>query len=331
MRFSIIVPAYNSEHYIAECLASIDRQTYNDFELIVVDDGSADETAQVVSCFCEDRCWAHLIRQKNRGTFLARRAGLSVAVGEYVVFVDADDGLASNALDTVAAAIDRTGADIVSFGFSRMPDFSTSDDVTRLAPGMYEGDSYTFDVKRLVARACFNSLWGKAIRRCRVDHDAVYGAKYEHFLMAEDLYQLVPIVDSATSLYRIDVPLYYYRSNSGSNMGSWHRSYIRDVRLVDERLLEYGSKWGMPGDAAIGAVGLFSNITAILNRSSDSREVREASEEIREALLKLPMDAAAAAKLLSPGGRIRISFVLRRKPWVGMVLDHIYDVMCSGR
>lgn len=84
---SVIVAAYNAERYIAETLDSIQAQKFRDFEVIVVDDGSTDQTAQIVAGYPEVRC----LRQPNRGQPVARNAGIAAARGKYIAFVDADD------------------------------------------------------------------------------------------------------------------------------------------------------------------------------------------------------------------------------------------------
>lgn len=91
---SIIIPCYNRAHFIGGAIESVLRQTYQSFEIIVVDDGSTDETAQAVAVYPQ----VQLIRQSNSGTAAARNTGLGAARGEYVVFLDSDDLLLPDAL-----------------------------------------------------------------------------------------------------------------------------------------------------------------------------------------------------------------------------------------
>jgi glycosyltransferase involved in cell wall biosynthesis len=92
---SVIIPTYNYAHFISEAIESVLAQTYRDFEIVVVDDGSTDDTQQVVSRFPQLR----YIYQTNKGIAAARNAGLLTSHGEYVVFLDADDRLSSNCLE----------------------------------------------------------------------------------------------------------------------------------------------------------------------------------------------------------------------------------------
>ena len=89
IKFSIIIPAYNVEKYIAKTIVSILSQKYNNFELIVVDDGSYDNTVNIIKKFDDSRI--KLFCQKNSGVSSARNKGISESSGDYIVFVDSDD------------------------------------------------------------------------------------------------------------------------------------------------------------------------------------------------------------------------------------------------
>ena len=99
--FSIIIPAYNAEKYIELCLDSISKQSFNDYELIIINDGSTDHTFNICNRFALNKKQIHLINKENAGVSVARNVGLQQAEGEYVLFVDADDILYPNALSTL--------------------------------------------------------------------------------------------------------------------------------------------------------------------------------------------------------------------------------------
>ncbi len=102
---SIITPAYNAERWIGRAIASVQEQTRTDWELIIVDDGSNDETRRIAEEFRDSRI--KVLHQINAGVSAARNTGLDVACGEYVTFLDADDTLPSNALELCAGVLDR--------------------------------------------------------------------------------------------------------------------------------------------------------------------------------------------------------------------------------
>lgn len=115
--FSIIVPVYNVEKYLDKCLASISEQTFKEFECIVVDDGSSDNSNDIIDRYVNKDQRFKVIHQKNMGISAARNAGLAIAQGDYIAFVDSDDYISNEYLEKFALKIANTDADIVICGF----------------------------------------------------------------------------------------------------------------------------------------------------------------------------------------------------------------------
>lgn len=109
-KISIIVPAFNAESTIARCIDSILKQTLTEFELIIIDDGSADRTSEICAAYGDDRI--HYYRKENGGPSSARNMGLSLARGEYIGFVDADDGIVPEMYEKMYAAGRKYNADL---------------------------------------------------------------------------------------------------------------------------------------------------------------------------------------------------------------------------
>lgn len=114
---SIIIPAYNISHYIGVCLDSVIQQTWRDLEIIVVDDGSTDHTAQVVEFYAEKDQRIRLIRKKNEGVTSARLTGIRQATGEYIGFVDGDDVIEPNMYERLLINAVNYQADISHCGY----------------------------------------------------------------------------------------------------------------------------------------------------------------------------------------------------------------------
>ncbi len=112
MTISVIMPCYNAEKYLAACLDSLLDQTMRDFEAILIDDGSSDGTADVAAAYAARDTRLRLIRQENAGVSAARNAGLALAQGDWVFFLDADDLLTPDALDALLACA-AEGTDMV--------------------------------------------------------------------------------------------------------------------------------------------------------------------------------------------------------------------------
>ena len=100
---SIIVPIYNVEKYLEECLDSIKNQTYTDIEVVLVNDGSTDGSKEICERYCEQDCRFKLINQENQGQSVARNNGVAASTGEFITFVDSDDVIAAKYLENLYA------------------------------------------------------------------------------------------------------------------------------------------------------------------------------------------------------------------------------------
>ena len=98
---SVIVPVYNVEEYLEECLESIQYQTYTDIEVILVNDGSTDSSKEICERFCQADSRFRLINQENKGQSAARNRGVKESIGEYLMFVDSDDVINKNVLEVL--------------------------------------------------------------------------------------------------------------------------------------------------------------------------------------------------------------------------------------
>lgn len=121
-KFSIIMPAFNTENFIYGSISSVFAQTYENYELIIVDDGSTDKTEEVIKLICSENDKVKIVKQKNQGPAAARNNGLDNAEGDYVVFLDSDDSLEKNALEDLNKLINENGLpDIVVYGANCLP------------------------------------------------------------------------------------------------------------------------------------------------------------------------------------------------------------------
>ena len=111
-KVSVIVPAYNVEDYIQNCLQSLISQTLTDIEIIIIDDGSTDKTKEIISEFAQNDLRINLITQQNQGVSAARNAGMRIATGEYIGFVDSDDWIDPDFYEKLYEAAKRHDADV---------------------------------------------------------------------------------------------------------------------------------------------------------------------------------------------------------------------------
>ena len=117
---SIIVPVYNTGEYLVPCLQSLCDQSYKNLEIILVDDGSTDGSGAICDEFAQRDDRVRVIHQKNTGVSSARNAGLDLASGDYLTFVDADDGLLPEAVETALRYLRENDADVVTYGWQKI-------------------------------------------------------------------------------------------------------------------------------------------------------------------------------------------------------------------
>ena len=252
MFFSVLVPVYNSEVYLKECLDSVLRQSEQDFELILVNDGSLDGGGMIC-----DRCRAmhpdqvKVIHQPNKGLILARRAGIAAALGDFCVFLDADDTLEPEALAVVRETIERENADMVIFNYYNRfePEFTTTVSEPVFEDGrVFRGEREKGPIyEEMIASWRLNNLCTKAIRTALVKDDDTPYDDYAGNPHTEDLLQsLYPVTHAQTIVYR-SVPLYNYRriQQSISSRVLPGRIDRQFNDAVMDQLRRYMTVWGL--------------------------------------------------------------------------------------
>lgn len=123
MKISVIIPVYNVEKYLVSCLQSIVNQTINDWELIAVNDGSSDKSADILEQYAQDDARILVISQSNKGVGAARNAGLKAAKGDFVCFVDADDYVHPQMLELLLEAAEKENAEVAIASFCSEGEF----------------------------------------------------------------------------------------------------------------------------------------------------------------------------------------------------------------
>ena len=210
MKLSIIIPAYNAEAYLPQCLDSILAQKHQGCEVIVVDDGSTDGTAALLDCYHDVK----VIHQENRGMSTARNRGLDEARGEYILFVDSDDLLTDGTLTTLAAEL--SGEDIISFNAKKLHDATGEQTYhpTIREPETTDGWSYYNRHRLEPTDIHFVCIWQRAYRRqFLMDNNLCFT---DGLRRAEDDLFTTQAMLHAKSVKAIADCLYTYRVRQGS-------------------------------------------------------------------------------------------------------------------
>ncbi len=240
IKFSIIVPIYNVEKYLKQCLDSILSQTYPDFELILVNDGSTDSCGKICEEYCAKDNRIVLINQENCGLLAARRVGIKVATGDYIIHVDSDDYVKNILLERLYDEISKTECDLLLYSFSQVDiegNFLKSYSYGELPTT----DGYTIKEKLIRAMLIgpqYNPLWAKCAKKTIVDSDADYSI-YGRLMMGEDLFQSIPLIEKAGKICEIKEPLYFCRVLPGSMSRQIRRDYIHHFITVSDRFYNF--------------------------------------------------------------------------------------------
>lgn len=242
MRFSVVVPIYNVERYLSECLDSLVGQIFKDFEVILINDGSTDSSPSICERYLDRYPFFRYYSQKNKGLFSARRRGSMLAKGEYLVALDSDDCLHKDALLLLDKAVTLTGAQVVCFGMSRRADYETTCDLSGANCGARPLSKHA--IKKIVCGSPdLNTICGKAISRDVMNSCYAVIQDDLRLSMGEDLFQTLRLIDEADTFCTIEAELYYYRPNQSSITNKYCRDNVVDSERVYGDLLAYAEKW----------------------------------------------------------------------------------------
>ena len=223
MKFSIIVPIYNVSQYLNECLESIQNQTFGDFECVLVDDGSTDNSSAICDSFVDRDPRFLVIHKENGGLVSARKAGAEASSGDYIFNVDGDDYIKSDMLKTMADIIEQHNPEAVYFGCQLFGGNINHRVFNACSTGLYEGSeidrlrhTYLYDPNSIGINSgtvLFN-IWAKCIRRTlyvqcqeKVPNDIVSG---------EDTVFTMCLSRVIKRVYVSDYCGYCYRQNNAS-------------------------------------------------------------------------------------------------------------------
>lgn len=236
-KVSVIVPIYNAEKYLNKCLESIIGQTYKNLEIILVDDGSPDNSPEICDDWAQKDSRIRVIHKKNGGVSSARNAGIDLAQGDYIGFVDADDWIEPNMYEVLINNAEKFSADKSSCGY------------------VYYGRN----VSRAVDCTVLKNSDDMRLRLIRGDHNAVWCAIYsrsvvgdirfdESLKVAEDWLFNYQVCLKMSSEVIVDTPLYHYEDNIESAMHGINEKKISDRISVLEYIWnsEYNREKRLP-------------------------------------------------------------------------------------
>lgn len=244
-KISIIVPIYNVQNYIEKCVNSILASTFKNIEIILVDDGSTDDSYLV--CLAQEKKDNRIkvLHQDNVGCTGARRAGLSIATGKYIGFVDPDDWIEKDMYSVMYEKAEGNNVDLVITPYYRDNDkgpykILKSIDVDS---GVYKGDELE-RIKRTIyldgKRKINGSLWNKLFRREKLSD--IYNSLDNGIYRGEDSVVVILYILQSASIMVIDKPFYHAYDRNGSLTHSSDRAYFGQLNLWYLQMMKYLQK-----------------------------------------------------------------------------------------
>lgn len=217
---SLIVPIYGVEAYVEQCARSVLAQTYENVEFIFVNDGTLDASMDILAGVLQDypQRKVKIVNKENAGLPMARKSGLEVATGEYIMHVDADDWIEPDAVERLVTEALRSGADLVYCDFWKEYGHRSKLDHERL----YTPRTKVKWMNRLYNDGAYGYIWCKFCKRSL--YDAIFVPAYN---MHEDIVFSTQLIWRAGTISQLSVPLIHYRRTNGSSTTRVARSKRR--------------------------------------------------------------------------------------------------------
>lgn len=323
-KVSIVVPVYKVEDYLSRCVESLLNQTYRNIEIILVDDGSPDNCPQLCDEYAVNDSRVIVIHKKNGGLSDARNSGIGAASGKYLVFVDSDDWVHAEFIETLVRATEDTGADVAVCGFQRVTDSETSSltvdvntsEIEVCSPMEAIKDILSADTKLWVMT--WNKLYKKSLF---TDNKILFPVGKLH----EDNFTTYKLFFYAHKVARSSRDLYYYLQRDDSIMGQKFNSKRYDaLEAVEETRLfarskkidiedELGNYWLLTTLSLVDAMGQ-SRFTGEADPKSLRDKIRaNVRSIIKNPVIKRSHKVMALMAVVSPPLYYKIKFVLKSR------------------
>lgn len=208
---SVIIPVYNSEEYIAFTIDSVISQTYKELEIILIDDGSTDKSAEIIARYADGDNRIFYKRKQNQGPSLARKMGIDIAKGKYIQFLDSDDILINDAIELLVEKAESWEADIVAFPFCFCAQNGVKRESGKLQFEQISGVGYLNEI--LLGKAYW-SLWSKFQKRSLLQESLI--DIMPHISFGEDVIWTTQIVLAAKKIVSLNKAILNYNERPSS-------------------------------------------------------------------------------------------------------------------
>ena len=236
---SIIIPVYQSVRTLKRCTDSIQKQTYLNWEAILIDDGSNDGSEALCDTICKLDSRFRVIHTKNQGAAAARNLGIQMAKGEYLAFVDADDWMEPKMLETLKGMLLKNQIDCVSCGYYlHLKNGKVSETTRFLSKNPLYGDDA---IKALLQKQYYRGfLWNKMFSVKTICKNGYSLILPEELKVCEDLYCIFSLLARGMKIQYIPCPLYHHYNHSASLMGKFDQYRLTELKAYEKMKQEPG-------------------------------------------------------------------------------------------
>lgn len=236
-KYSILIPAYNAEKYLKGTVESILKQRFNDYEIIIANDGSIDNTSKICKNLAEIDSRINIFEKSNEGLMKTRFFLYQKAKGDYIICCDADDTWEPNTLEIINANIEKYCPDVLMFSYYLWNSISNQKVRKKISidnATLYKGEELSKLWEMLLCTDEINSLWSKVISK------EVLPSNWEIPIVShgEDKLQMIEIINNSNSVLYIPDALYNYRIDNDSMTRTFNDKYFNNVITVHESLLK---------------------------------------------------------------------------------------------
>jgi glycosyltransferase involved in cell wall biosynthesis len=232
MKYSFIIPVYNGEKYIDNCLSSILNQTYKNFEVIIINDGSTDKSLDILKKYSKENRNIRIYDIKNKGVSNARNYGVSNAIGDYFIFVDVDDYVDLNMLEYINTELNNRNLDLVKYNYCKVKNIDMKKSIDPITSEVLNGE---------------DALLKFIDNKVPFDLTCIYAYKTEYFKKNKFIFEvnryhedfgLIPyVIMKSKKVLIIDKILYYYVQSKNSITRS--TDYKKTVKKFDDILYHF--------------------------------------------------------------------------------------------
>lgn len=221
-KVSVIIAVYNVEEFIDDCLKSIVTQTVGDYEVLIVNDGSPDNSQKIIDRYAKKYKFVHSFQKENGGLSDARNFGIKKAKAPCVYFIDADDFVAPDLMEKIIKKIDEEKPDLIYFDFVEFYHWNK----TKVMSGIKNVKGSSLEKYMVSPPAAWNKVFKKSFF-------TDYNIWFPKGIWYEDLATTLRILLHAKTISYIDTPLYYYRQREGSIMSSVNPRIFEMYQVLD--------------------------------------------------------------------------------------------------